>query len=207
MVAKSSRSGAQLAQKLANEGIKNQQVLQAIAQTPRHLFVPEILAHKAYDNTALPIGQGQTISQPYTVAFMLELLEVNANDVVMDLGSGSGWTTALLASIAEYVDAVERHTELLAFSQKNLEKYNFKNISLHQAESSLGLKGRLFDKILVSCAAESMPNSLLEQLKPGGIMVIPIKNSIFKVRKREDGSLALEEHPGFVFVPLIEDDL
>jgi len=187
--------------------LKTPVLIRAFEKIDRVDFVAEGLEFMAYEDRPLPILSSQTISQPYTVAFMLELLEVNANDVVMDLGSGSGWTTALLASIAEYVDAVERHTELLAFSQKNLEKYNFKNISLHQAESSLGLKGRLFDKILVSCAAESMPNSLLEQLKPGGIMVIPIKNSIFKVRKREDGSLALEEHPGFVFVPLIEDDL
>ncbi|MCJ7765344.1 MAG: methyltransferase, partial [Thiovulaceae bacterium] len=149
----------------------------------------------------------QTISQPYTVAFMLELLQPQPNDRVMDIGSGSGWTTALLAALCKDVDAVERHKELIAFSRENLAKYPFENITLHKAGGTLGLKGKHFDKILVSCSAREMPRELIEQLSPGGTMVIPVEESIFKVVKNLDGSLQTDEYPGFLFVPLVTDDI
>ncbi len=187
--------------------LKSPRLIEAFEVVDRIDFVPQELKAMAYEDRPLPIGSAQTISQPYTVAFMLELLQPNLNDRVLDVGSGSGWTTALLACVSEHVDAVERIGELVTFSKQNLKKYSFKNISVHQAKQTLGLKGERFDKILVSCSADEVPHVLLEQLSPGGIMVIPVLNSIIKVLKKSDGSLTIEEYPGFVFVPLIRDDI
>ncbi len=187
--------------------LKSPRLIEAFETIDRVDFVPEELRHMAYEDRPLPIGLGQTISQPYTVAFMLELLQPCASDRVLDVGSGSGWTTALLASVSKHVDAVERIEELVEFSKQNLSKYDFNNVSVHQAKQTLGLQGKNFDKILVSCAADEIPQSLLRQLLPKGIMVIPVNNSIIKVMKSRDGSLKMEEYPGFVFVPLIRDDV
>lgn len=189
-----------------NGVLKSPALIEAFETVDRADFVPYELKAMAYEDIPLPIGAFQTISQPYTVAFMLELLQPNLGDRVLDLGSGSGWTTALLASVSRHVDGVERIEELLAFSRKNLAKYDFKNITLHQAQAELGLKGEHFNKILVSCAADEVPQALLDQLSPGGIMVIPVDNSILKVKKKSDGSLQTQEYPGFVFVPLIQEE-
>ena len=187
--------------------LKSPRLIEAFETIDRVDFVVEELRHMAYEDRPLPIGAAQTISQPYTVAFMLELLQPNIDDRVLDVGSGSGWTTALLASVSKHVDAVERIEELVDFSRENLSKYDFNNISVHHAKQTLGLQGEYFDKILVSCAADEVPKSLLRQLSPGGTMVIPVNNSIIKVVKNSDGQLHLEEYPGFVFVPLIRDDV
>lgn len=186
--------------------LKSPALIEAFETVDRADFVPYELKAMAYEDCPLPIGSFQTISQPYTVAFMLELLQPNLGDRILDLGSGSGWTTALLASVSRHVDGVERIEALLAFSRKNLAKYDFENITLHQAKAELGLKGERFDKILVSCAADELPQELIEQLCPGGIMVIPVQNSILKVQKKNDGSLQTQEYPGFVFVPLIREE-
>jgi len=199
-------SSFSLIESLITSGVlKTFSLIDAFRNVDRIDFVPQELHSMAYEDRPLPIGSAQTISQPYTVAFMLELLQPEPEDHIMDLGSGSGWTTALLASVCEHVDAVERQVSLIEFSKKNLSKYAFKNISLHRAQKTLGLKGKHFDKILVSCAADDIPQSLVEQLRPEGVMVIPVKNSILKVTKTVTGSLEIEEYPGFVFVPLIED--
>lgn len=187
--------------------LKSPDLIQAFETVDRIDFVPQELRDMAYDDRPLPIGSAQTISQPYTVAFMLELLQPNIKDRVLDIGSGSGWTTALLACTSKHVDAVERIEELLRFSKQNLSKYTFTNISLHRAKQTLGLQGDNFDKILVSCAANELPEELLRQLKPGGTMVIPILNSIVKVFKNSDSSLRIEKYPGFIFVPLITDGI
>lgn len=186
--------------------LKSPRLIEAFEAVDRVDFVVEELRHMAYEDRPLPIGAAQTISQPYTVAFMLELLQPNIGDRVLDVGSGSGWTTALLASVSRHVDAVERIEELVEFSKQNLFKYDFTNISVHQAKQTLGLQGEYFDKILVSCAADEIPQALLRQLSPEGVMVIPVNNSIVKVLKNSDGKLHIEEYPGFVFVPLIRDD-
>lgn len=187
--------------------LKSPQIIEAFEYVDRIDFVPQELKPMAYEDRPLPIGFAQTISQPYTVAFMLELLQANKKDRVLDVGSGSGWTTALLAYLSEHVDAVERIEELVKFSKQNFSKYSFKNISVHKAKETLGIEGSSFDKILVSCATDEVPQTLLKQLKPGGTMIIPIKNSIIKVHKNSDGSLKTEKYPGFIFVPLIRDDM
>ena len=187
--------------------LKSPRLIEAFEIVDRADFVVDELKMMAYEDHPLPIGSGQTISQPYTVAFMLELLQPKMDDKVLDIGSGSGWTTALLASVCKQVDAVERVDELVAFSRENLSKYDFKNVNIHQAKKTLGLQGEYFNKILVSCAADEVPQALLRQLLPEGVMVIPVNNSIVKVTKRSDGKINMEEYPGFVFVPLIRDDL
>jgi protein-L-isoaspartate(D-aspartate) O-methyltransferase len=200
-------NNSDLNQSLITRGVlKSGSLINAFKNVDRVDFVPFELQSMAYEDRPLPIGLSQTISQPYTVAFMLELLQPGHGDHVMDLGSGSGWTTALLASVCEHVDAVERIEALLDFSKENLSKYAFNNISLHRAESTFGLEGHSFDKILVSCAADEIPKSLLEQLRTGGDMVIPIGHSIMKVKKIGENKLQVQEYPGFVFVPLISDE-
>jgi len=168
-------------------------------------FVPSALHDQAYEDYPLGIGEGQTISQPYTVAFMLELLEIAETDEVLDIGCGSGWTTALLAHTAAsgFVTALERIPRLLLFAENNLAKYGFRNVSLALAGNSLGIPGEHFDKILVSAAAEELPPELVRQLKPGGIMVIPIRNTIAVICKKADGGFERSDHYGFRFVPLI----
>ena len=187
--------------------LRSPRLIEAFERVDRVDFVVEELRMMAYEDHPLPIGAGQTISQPYTVAFMLELLEPGMDDRVLDVGSGSGWTTALLACVSKHVDAVERVEELVEFSKLNLSKYDFDNVEVHHAKQTLGLQGEYFDKILVSCAADEVPQALLRQLLPDGVMVIPVQNSIIKVRKGSDGKVRTEEYPGFVFVPLIRDDL
>lgn len=201
-------NNSKLVDSLVENGVlKTPRLIEAFLSVDRIDFVPPELHNMAYDDIPLPIGAGQTISQPYTVAFMLELLQATSTDRVLDVGSGSGWTTALLACMSKSVDAVERVKELVAFSKRNLERYGFANVSVHQAKKSLGLKGGTFDKILVSCAADELPKPLFEQLDVGGVMVIPIINSIVKVVKHSETDLKIQEYPGFVFVPLIRDDV
>ena len=185
--------------------LKTDSLIEAFSKIDRADFVPYELQNMVYEDRPLPIGASQTISQPYTVAFMLELLQPQAQDRVLDFGSGSGWTTALLASICKHVDAVERIKSLVVFSKENLLKYSFNNISLHQAGRKLGLPGESFDKILVSCAADEVPGALIKQLHLGGTMVIPVGHSIFKIRKKSEHDLDIQEYPGFVFVPLVTD--
>ncbi len=168
-------------------------------------FVPSAFHEQAYEDYPLSIGEGQTISQPFTVAFMLELLELREEDRVLDIGCGSGWTTALLAHAVKKgsVTALERIPQLLILAQNNLDKYSFNNIHLELAGTTLGLPGQTFDKILVSAAAEELPFELVEQLNPGGIMVIPIQNEITVIYKKEGQRFEKKDFYGFRFVPLI----
>lgn len=168
-------------------------------------FVPTVLQDEAYEDYPLAIGAGQTISQPYTVAFMLELLELQESDKVLDIGCGSGWTTALIAHAvsAGSVTGLERIPQLLELARNNLAPYHFSNVRLQLAHKALGIEGETFDKILVSAAAEILPFELVEQLRPGGIMVIPIQNEIAVIYKQEGQRFVKKEYYGFRFVPLI----
>jgi protein-L-isoaspartate(D-aspartate) O-methyltransferase len=154
----------------------------------------------------LPIGFGQTNSQPSTVRFMLERLEVQPGDKVMDVGSGSGWTSALLAQLVGdkgRVYAVEKIEELVKFGRENCQALDIKNVSFFQASSRFGLPGLApFDRILVSASASELPQELCDQMKTGGKMVIPIGGSLLEIEKLESGEFSTYEHKGFAFVPL-----
>jgi len=142
----------------------------------------------AYENFPLSIGYGQTISQPFTVAFMLEKLEPKKGDEILDIGSGSGWTTALLAQIVGptgIVIGLELNPELAELGRRNLQKYKLNHARIEKTEKKvLGKPSQEFDKILVSASARKIPKELIEQLKPNGILVVPVEHSIFKVTKK-----------------------
>lgn len=185
--------------------IKN---FRAFKKIKREDFVlPQLKAFASLDH-ALPILKGQTISQPTTVAFMLELLKPKRGNKVLDVGSGSGWTTALLAELVGpqgKIYGVEKIPELVKFGKNNVAKYDFQNIEILPARKKLGLPGKSpFDRILVSAAAKKIPNELLEQLNHKGIMVIPVGSSIFCLKKH-GRKTSVKEYPGFVFVPLVDN--
>lgn len=198
------RSQEELVDHLLRSGVLSSPGLtRSFERVDRKDFILDGYEEEAYEDYPLSIGYGQTISQPYTVAYMLELLQLRATDCVMEVGAGSGWATALMAGIVKEVNAVERIPELVAFAKENLARYAFSNVRVHQAGTSLGIPGKQFDKILVSAAANRLPDELLQQLKPGGIMVIPVGDSIDVVYKDMQGECEVVPHYGFVFVPLI----
>ncbi|GAA5140766.1 protein-L-isoaspartate(D-aspartate) O-methyltransferase [Thalassotalea piscium] len=208
---KSSRSGELLAQKLKAEGIVNTQVLQAIARSPRHIFVPEILAHKAYDNTALPIGQGQTISQPYIVAKMSELLIADGiPDSILEIGTGSGYQTSILAQLTEKVFSVERIKSLQWQAKRKLRSIDLHNIAMKHGDGWQGWSSKgPFQAIIVTAAAVSVPQALLEQLTDGGRLVIPVggQTQILKIITRAGNEYIEKQIEAVKFVPLVPGDL
>lgn len=205
---KSKRSGELLAQKLQAEGISNEQVLKAIANSPRHIFIPEILAHKAYDNTALPIGQGQTISQPYIVAKMSELLLDNKEkpSSILEIGTGSGYQTSILAQLTDKVFTVERIKSLQFQAKRCLRAMDLHNISMKHGDGWQGWSSKApFDAIIVTAAAASVPQALLDQLVDGGRLVIPIgeQTQILKIITRNGDTYSEQQVEAVRFVPLV----
>ncbi|TKI69516.1 methyltransferase domain-containing protein [Sulfurimonas crateris] len=185
--------------------LRTKKIIEAFRSVDRADFVADSRAFDIYEDHPLGIGRGQTISQPRTVAMMLEMLSPREGDKILDIGSGSGWTTALLAYIAGSsgsVTGVERVSELVEFGRENLKKYDFKNEKIVHSGDKLGIEGEKFDRILVSAAADELPHELVKQLKVGGKLVIPIQNSVFEIVKKEEG-FDVKEHYGFTFVPLI----
>ena len=188
------------------EALKSSNIIDAFKNIDRADFIPDLSASDIYGDYPLQIGYGQTISQPTTVAMMMEMLEPCKGQKILDIGSGSGWTTALLGFIVGEEGSVvglERVSYLVEFGSKNLKKYRFKNVKIIQATYKLGIADEKFDRILVSAAADEFPSELAKQLNIGGKLVIPVKNSIYEVRKKENGELEGREHYGFTFVPLI----
>jgi len=204
---KSKRSGELLAQKLQAEGIVNPQVLQAIANSPRHIFLPEILAHKAYDNTALPIGQGQTISQPYIVAKMSELLLTDGRpNNILEIGTGSGYQTSILAQLTDRVFSVERIKSLQFQAKRCLRAMDLHNISMKHGDGWQGWASKApFDAIIVTAAAASVPAALLAQLNDGGRLVIPVgeQTQILKIITRVGEQYNEQQVEAVRFVPLV----
>lgn len=200
-------SNNDLIEHLINTGVLNSRnIIDAFVHVDRIDFVSDPTVGEVYGDYPLQLGYGQTISQPTTVAMMLEMLEVKKGDKVLDIGSGSGWTTALLSYIvgdSGSVIGLERVDTLVEYGNRNLKKYRFENSSIIKAGIDLGIPGEKFDRILVSAAADNFPSELTHQLKVGGKLVIPVKNSIFEVTKQEDGKVDTLEHYGFTFVPLI----
>jgi len=191
--------------------LKTESIIKAFKEIKREDFLPEDTKHLADLNEALPIGWSQTISQPLTVAFMLELLKPEKGDKVLDIGSGSGWTTALLAHIVGEegrIIAIEIIPELKEFGEKNVSKYNFIKKGVVEFICTDGSKGlgkeAPFDKILASATARKIPKAWKEQLKIGGRIVTPIGSSIWLFVKKSETEFEETEYPGFVFVPLIE---
>lgn len=192
---------------LINSGaLQSSNITEAFTNVDRIDFVQDPTASDVYGDYPLPIGYGQTISQPTTVAMMLEMLSPKKGQKILDIGTGSGWTTALLGFITGEngsVTGMERIAELVKYGNENLQKYNFKNVKIIQASNQLGIVGEKFDRILVSAAADKFPVELIEQLNVGGKLVIPVQNSIYEVMKNKDGKTEEIEHYGFTFVPLI----
>lgn len=193
---------------VANHVLSSSQIIAAFEYIDRRDFVFDYIdAYEIYDDHPLPISSGQTISQPSTVAFMMELLNPQTGENVLDVGTGSGWTTAILAQIVGTtgkVHGVEIVPELVQFGSKNLQKYDFAHASILQAKKMYGLpEFAPYDKILVSAASDSIPEELIEQLTFGGVMVIPIENKIVRYTKNLNQDATIEHFYGFSFVPLI----
>lgn len=197
-----------LADGLKVKGIRNPDVLEAIRKVPRHLFMESSFIHFAYKDQAFPIGAGQTISQPYTVAFQTELLEVEKNDKVLEVGTGSGYQAAVLLEMGAKVFTIERQKELFLKVQSFLPEIGY-HPACFFGDGYKGLPGFApFDKILVTAGASSIPPELKGQLKIGGRMVIPVgrenHQEMLVVERISEEEYKTEKHGGFVFVPLLK---
>ncbi|MFT5837752.1 MAG: protein-L-isoaspartate(D-aspartate) O-methyltransferase [Flavobacteriales bacterium] len=207
-----SRKGESLAQLLHNEGISNTKVLTAIANTPREQFLPDALKHKAYQNTALPIGQGQTISQPYIVARMTELLLESDNEAqsVLEIGTGSGYQTAVLAQLFASVYSVERIKTLQFQAKRRMNQLDLHNVKMKHGDGWLGWNSKgPYDAIIVTAAASSIPEKLYLQLNEGGRLVIPVgeeNQQLHCITKRQN-ELESKIIEAVRFVPLVAGDI
>jgi protein-L-isoaspartate(D-aspartate) O-methyltransferase len=199
---------AKMVEMLRQKGIRDENVLQVMAELPRHLFVPEALAASSYGDHALPIGEMQTISQPFMVALMTELLELTKESTVLEIGAGSGYQTAVLSAMAGRVFALERIAELARFGQANIRKLGCYNATIKCFDGTMGWSEFApYDAILVAAGSPDIPEPLVAQLAIGGRLVIPVGNSpdkqiLMRVIKTE-GGVHYEEHGSCVFVKLI----
>ena len=197
-----------LVRRLREKGIEDERVLQAIATTPRHEFVDEALSSRSYEDTALPIGAGQTISQPWVVAKMTEaLLDGGSPQKVLEVGTGSGYQAAILAVLVPQVFTVERIEELLKIARRRFHRLKLNNIYTRHADGHLGWPSQApFDGIIVTAAASRLPLELVAQLRVGGVLVAPVERGgmqrLLAVRRTEEGH---EERDlgGVIFVPLL----
>lgn len=201
---------------LRNMGITDTRVLGAMEKVPRDFFVPAAVKDQAWDDMALPIGRGQTISQPLVVATMTEALQLSDRDKVLEIGTGCGYQTAVLAKLCRRVYTIERHKPLLEDAEKRLEELKVRNVTAIAGDGMKGwpkingIQQAPFDKIIVTAAArEHPPQALFDQLKPGGLMIIPVGGSgeqmLQLFRKEEDGNLQVRDVMPVRFVPLLPD--
>ena len=192
---------------LERRGIRDQRVLDAMGKVKRHHFVEPAFRDRAYDDSPLPIDEGQTISQPYIVARMTELLELQPTDKVLEIGTGSGYQAAVLAELCHKVYSIERHMSLLQKARKALDEQGYTNVVLKQADGTIGWKEYSpFDKIIITAAAPKFPKTLFTQLKDGGLMVFPMgeKRTQELVLVQRSGEEAIMKEVGQVaFVPLV----
>ena len=193
---------------LAERGIRDVRVLDAMRNVPRHEFVPETLRQEAYEDHPLPIGEGQTISQPYIVAAMLQHLALQVTDRALDVGTGSGYVTALLSLLCAEVYSVERHAQLAALAESTLNRLGYRNVKIRVGDGSQGWPEYApFDAILVSAATPEMPPALFAQLREGGRMVVPVgppSSQELQLIRRVGGRPEVEILEGCRFVPLVE---
>ena len=197
-----------LLMELRGAGITDARVLGAIERVPREIFVPAAFKDQAYENVALPIGQGQTISQPLVVALMTEALEVGERHKVLEVGTGSGYQTAVLARLCRRVFTIERHRVLLKEAEQRFAELKLRNVTTRFGDGTKGWPEQApFDRILVTAAAPDLPRKLLDNLAPDGILVAPVgeerrDQQLLRLR-RKDGETVTEELGGVRFVPLV----
>jgi protein-L-isoaspartate(D-aspartate) O-methyltransferase len=195
---------------LRQQGIRDERLLQAIEAVPRERFVDEALEHKAYENTALPIGSGQTISQPYMVARMTELLNLTPTSRVLEIGTGSGYQTAILAHLVQHVCSVERIKGLQWQAKRRLKQLDLHNVSTRHGDGWQGWASRgPFDAIIVTAAPPEIPPALMEQLDDGGILVLPVgeQAQTLKYIRRQGSEFVIDTVEAVRFVPLIKGEL
>ncbi len=201
----------QLINLLREKGIKDERVLDAMNNIPRHWFLDSAFGKIAYEDRAFPIGEGQTISQPYTVAYQTQLLIINRNDKVLEIGTGSTYQATVLAEMGARVYTIERQKKLYDYQQKNyIFKHQYPNIKFFYGDGFEGLPGYApFDKIIITAAAPFIPPKLIDQLRIGGVMVIPVDDDnkdvqrMLRITKYEDG-LQTETLDNFSFVPMLK---
>ncbi|MBI3777544.1 MAG: protein-L-isoaspartate(D-aspartate) O-methyltransferase [Gammaproteobacteria bacterium] len=208
----SRRTRERLIQRLREEGIRDERVLEAMRNVPRHLFVDEALATRAYEDTALPIGHGQTISQPYIVALMTQTLLAGARlKKVLEVGTGSGYQTAVLSQLVDSVYSVERLEPLMKLARKRLREIGCRNVQIKLSDGSWGWKDHApYDGIIVTAAPAEVPSALIEQLAPGGRLVIPVGGPTMQellLVQNTDKGLSQERLELVNFVPLVRDSV
>lgn len=195
---------------LRSKGIRDEQVLKAIAKVPRHAFIDDTaFLEMAYQDIAFPIPCGQTISQPYTVAFQSELLQVRPGSKVLEIGTGSGYQTAVLCEMGCKVFSIERHKPLYLLTKARMTRMGYR-YNPYFGDGYKGLpKEAPFDRILVTCGAPWVPQDLKEQIKVGGLLVIPVgegdEQRMMRVEKLEDGTYRTEDRGSFRFVPMVQN--
>lgn len=200
---------AALIMTLRGQGIRSTEVLSAIEQVPREMFLPEILRQHAYDNASLPISQGQTISQPYIVARMTEALELTGRERVLEIGTGSGYQAAVLALLCRRVYSIERLRPLLVEAERLLTSLKITNLTTRHGDGGEGWpEAAPFDRIIMTCAAPARPSVLVKQLKPGGIMIAPVDTEkghqkIRRYQVDENGNCHEKDIVDARFVPLV----
>lgn len=197
----------ELAEKLFAKGITDKNVLRAVSSVERHLFVPDIMKQHAYQDTALPIGYGQTISQPYTVAYMTQILQLTPNKKILEIGTGSGYQAAILLQMGMKVFSIERNEKLFFQTRKLFDEMRFR-AALKLGDGTLGWEEFApYDGILVTAGGPNIPINLTKQLAVGGRLVIPVgdksRQSLMVIHKVDENTLDAEEIPNFAFVPLI----
>ena len=204
----SQRTRERLAMRLRDQGIQDERVLSQIANVPRHIFVDEALAHRAYEDTALPIGHNQTISQPFVVALMSQLLMSRPRHRVLEVGTGSGYQTAVLAGLANKVFSIERIAQLLPRAKERLTALGLHNVTAMHGDGYAGWAANgPYDGILLTAAPASVPESLVEQLAPGGRLIAPVGGNDVQALiaiDREGDELVESRHEAVRFVPLVQ---
>ena len=199
-----------LVEELKNKGISDENVLNAINAVPRHVFLDSSFLDFAYQDKAFPIGSGQTISQPFTVAFQSSLLEIKKNMKVLEIGTGSGYQACVLAAMGAKVFSIERQRKLYTKTKAFLAEFPYR-IKTFLGDGNKGLPTYgPFDRIIITAAAPEIPQALIDQLKVGGMMVIPLSENescqtMLRLTKQEDGSLSREEYGDFRFVPMLKN--
>ena len=193
---------------IVGRGISDPRVIDAMLKVPRHLFVEEAMSAQAYSDSPLPIGEKQTISQPFMVALMTELLQLNGSEKVLEIGTGSGYQAAILATIANRVYTVERIRVIALRARKALDSVGLLNVNIRIGDGSDGWESEApFDAIIVTAGAPHIPDALIAQLNPGGRLVIPVgdqfEQTLVRMTKREDGTILREDSVACRFVKLI----